>query len=254
MTLPVRRIRDLSVLSLDEDRLLVVACDSIGSIGDKPHDTYAASPETTAHFALRVPLLEAWCAGGVVELVVDTLGVEREPTGGRMIEQILRDCDAVGIGPDRVTGSTEDNVVTVSTGIGVTVIAVTSPDAFAPGSSRSGDLVLCLGHPTSAPDDRIDIGDRRMVPLAAVQAVRGLEGVHDMVPVGSHGLAYEVDQLADSASLRADLEAPDGWDLAKSGGPSSCVIVSIAAEALDECIGLLPDDLPWCTLGTLVPR
>jgi hypothetical protein len=248
--LPVRRIRDLTLLELDAERVLVVACDSVGSIGDKPGDSYRVAPATVAHFAVRVPLLEVLCAGARPELVVDALSVELEPTGSAMIAEIRRVVAALGLDADRVTGSTEDNVPTTATGIGVTVIGTAARDELRPGTARAGDAVYCLGRPTSAPDDDIAIGDARMVALATVAAVAAIPGVHDLLPVGSRGVGHELSELAGTAGLAAH-PLTHGVDLRRSGGPSSCVLVALAESAEDRLLAALPGDLPSARIATL---
>lgn len=217
------RVRDLLVL----DGSLVVACDSLGGIGPKPADSVAADAVTVAHFALRVPLLEVLCAGAVPIAVVDALCVEYEPTGRVMIEEIRRLAVEAGVPPEAVTGSTEENVPTRATGIGVTVLGRLPTDRPAGGQSLPGDLVVCAGLPLSAPRDEIVIGHPGQVSVAAVRAVLASEAVHDALPVGSKGVAWEVTQLAEPAGLTAEwLESE--VSRTDSGGPASCVLFSCA--------------------------
>jgi hypothetical protein len=248
--LPIRRVRDLTLLEIDDERTLVVACDSVGSIGDKPGDGYRVSPATVAHFAVRVPLLEVLCAGARPELVVDALSVELEPTGTAMIAEIVRMVSALGLGPERVTGSTEDNVPTTATGIGVTVLGLARRGELRPGGARAGDAVLCLGRPVSAPEDEIAIGDRRMVALETVAEVAEMPGVHELLPVGSHGIGYELDQLAATAGVVPAMLEHE-LDLARTGGPASCVLAAVEPGALDEILRVLPTDLPVARIARL---
>ena len=231
----IGRIRDLVIL--DDD--LVVATDSIGGIGPKPADTVPADAVTVAHFAVRVPLLEVICAGAVPVLVVDDLCVELEPTGRLMIEEVRRLAAAAGVPPEAVTGSTEDNVVTAATGIGVTVLGRLVPSATCrPGGGRDGDAVVCAGLPISAPRDEIYIGHPDQASVAAVAAAVASGLVHDALPVGSKGLAWEVPQLAGSAGLGVKW-LPSSIEIAASGGPSSCVLFCAAEESLEELTGML---------------
>lgn len=231
----IRRVRDLTIL--DED--LVVATDSIGGIGPKPADTVHADAATVAHFALRVPLLEVICAGATPVLVIDDLCVELEPTGRQMIAEIRRLAVAAGLPPEAVTGSTEDNVETRATGVGVTVLGRLEPAAVSrPGGGRPGDLVMCAGLPISAPRDDVYIGHPDQVSVAAVVVAVASGLVHDALPVGSKGLDWEVPQLAASAGLGVTwLPSPvSGSD---SGGPSSCVLFSVPWESAEELRALL---------------
>lgn len=247
------RVRDLVLLDIGVGRVLVVACDSVGSIGPKPQDSFHSSGTLTAHCAIRVALLEVLSAGASPELIVDTLSVEMDPTGAEMITEFRRMAASIGLDGDRVMGSTEDNVPTVATGIGVTVIGSASRDTLRPGTSHPSDLVLCLGTPTSAPADTIVMDDPRMVSLATLRSVLGAEGVHDSLPVGSHGAGYELAELAATADLILEPFEHD-LDLEKTGGPASCVLVTVSPDRADAVLDLLPTDLPRAVLGRLEAR
>lgn len=248
--LPASSLRDLSLLSLDDERVLIVACDSTGSIGPKEHDSYAAPARVVAHFALRVPLLELIAAGGRAELIVNALSVELEPTGVEMIEEIRRVAATLGLEADRVTGSTEDNVATVATGVGVTVIGTAPRSHLRPGSSRIDDIVLCLGQPMSAPHDMIVMDDPRMISVDTLLAVLEIHGVHDALPVGSKGVAHELGVLATLAGLDIE-ETVHELDVTKSGGPASCVLISVSDMAFERLQAVLPDQLPVTTIARL---
>lgn len=244
-----RTVRDLTVLPVAADRVLVVACDSIGGIGDKPHDAYPADPATCGHFALRVPLLELLAAGARPALAVDTLSVEREPTGDAIIAAMRELLADVGLtDPATLTGSTEENVSVVQTGIGVTVIGFAHPDELRAGRARAGDSAILVGLPLSAPTHRLYPGHPGQVSVAEVAAVARLSGVHDMLPVGSRGVAAEAHDLAASAGLAATLDPGTPVDLHHSGGPASCVLLA-GPDALVAPLRALRDDLPVHVIG-----
>src|SRR3954454_561931 len=146
----VRRVRDLSVFDVGEYSV-VVACDSSGGIGSKDADTFEAPASVVAHFAVRVALLELIAAGATPVVVVDALSVEMHPTGAEMIAAALELLSEIQLGRDALLGSTEDNVATRSTGIGVTAIGLVPRGGHRPGSSQAGDVVVCVGLPLSAP-------------------------------------------------------------------------------------------------------
>jgi hypothetical protein len=228
----VRRVRDLSLVPLTEDTVLVVACDSVGAIGPKPGDAVSAEGETVGYFAARVPLLEVLCAGAVPLLVVDALMVELEPTGSAILAGVRRACREAGLDEDAaVTGSTEENVPTNATGVGVMVLGVAPRASLYPGAAQSGDGLYLLGVPKSAPTHAVVMGDPEMVAMRAILDLRSHSTVHDLLPVGSRGAAWEAGQLAASAGLRARLElgnVADGELLRRSGGPATAVLVAAA--------------------------
>ena len=235
--LSVGRRRDLLVMELAGGGQLVVACDSVGGIGPKPHDTFATSSRTVTHFAARVPILEVICAGATPHAIVDTLGVEREPSAADMIDEIRALARELGLDPDAaVNGSTEDNVDTVATSIGVTVIG--STDHVRIGLTEPDDEVYCIGIPLSAPGDALVPGDLRMPSIREVMAIAATPGVHELLPVGSHGIGWELDQLIGSA-LVAD-PVVSGLDLAATAGQSTCVLVSARPGTLTGLRPSLP--------------
>src|SRR5215831_7603583 len=147
-----RQVRDLSLLNLAPGVLLVIACDSIGGIGPKPHDTVATSGYELGRLAARVPLEELLACGATPLLLIDTLNVEREPTGAAIIAGVCDEMRDAGMDPaNALNGSTEDNVPTVATGVGIVVLGLAAEDRFRPGQAQAGDTVLCVGVPKSAP-------------------------------------------------------------------------------------------------------
>ncbi|HTN58733.1 MAG TPA: hypothetical protein VL043_10730 [Protaetiibacter sp.] len=248
--LPVRRVRDLTVMELDDERLLVIACDSVGSIGPKPADRHPVSARTAAHFAARVPLVEVIAAGARPEILINTLSVEMNPTGAEMIAEFQAIAAGLGLESERVTGSTEDNVPSDSTGIGVTVLASATRDELRPGRARPGDKVLCVGRPTSAPEDHIVIDDPRLVSLPLLAELVALPGVGDALPVGSRGVGYELGVLADTNGLTF-LPVDHELDLARSGGPASCVLLTVRGGDVARVHALTHGVVPVTYLGDL---
>ncbi len=246
----VRRFRDLVVMS-GERSDIVIACDSVGGIGAKPGDSFAASAEVVTHFAARVPLLEVIAAGARPQVIVDTLSVEKDPAAIPMIAEIRRLAAELGIDPEEgVTGSTEDNVPTAATGLGVTIIGTAPRGGLRLGRSLAGDVVACLGLPLSAPEDVLRPGDPRMPTLAEALRASDLPATHEMLPVGSRGVAYEAAQLAGSSGLLARMRATPGLDPLRTAGPSTCVLLSLREVDLPELRRIRPD-LPVTVVADL---
>lgn len=259
--LQVSRLRDLLLADVPAGRL-VIACDAVGGIGSRPGDSYLADPTWCAHLAARVPLLEVLCVGARPMILVNTL-CQDATSAQPLIEEFQRCAVAAGIDPQAITGSTEDNIITTQTGIGVTVIGVRpdrAPGTPVPGEAsaaaaqaQEADVLVCVGSPISAPDDEVRPGRREIVTLDEVRALLGSGLVHDCVPVGSHGIAWEADQIAVTAGLRFDPGRTD-LDLTKSGGPSTCVVLACAPEDVSELRTHVSDDRPWTRIGTLQPQ
>ena len=103
-----------------------------------------------------------------------------------VVQAVGEELPFAGLDADKVlTGSTEDNVPTVQTGIGVVVIGFVSATDFKPGSSQNGDIVVCIGKPKSAPDDEVDLDDPEISDTVCIRTLAELDYIHDILPVGS---------------------------------------------------------------------
>lgn len=219
--------RDVSYLRVSADDVVVVACDSDGGLGPKPADTVVVDPFELGRFAARVPLLETIAAGGRPVLVVNTLSVERHPTGEAIIAGVLAEAATAGVAASAVTGSTEDNVATVATGVGVTVLARAEINELRAGSAVPPFAVLLLGRPMSAPTQRFRPDDPDVLTVPAIIAAMAVAGVLEALPIGSRGVMHELGQLAISAS--GTPHPNDAWPVAfdQSGGPSTAALIAV---------------------------
>lgn len=230
----IKQVRDLTRIDLHDDYALIIAVDSDGGIGPMPNDAVYCPAFELGRFAIRVPLLEILCSGATPLVAFDMLTMKMEPVGADILAGIRHELQEAGLPANfPVSGSTEDNVPTTMTGVGTVVIGLVKQADFKPGSSRAGDLILCIGKPKSAPADTVRPGDPGIVNYRDVLALQQIAGVHDLLPVGSHGVAYEAEQLAQSAGLLFQPEQNPRLDMHKSGGPSTCVIVACQSDVLD---------------------
>lgn len=249
MTAP-ERLRDLLVVPLGDDDCLVVACDALGAIGAKPADVVACPPEVVGRFTARVALMELLAAGARPLGVTVAACAEPEPTGASLLAGVLAEAALVGLGPDTVSGSSEKNVPTTQTGLGVTAFGRARRSALRPGSAQPGDLVLAIGRPKVGAAVGLDDPETADLPLLLTLA--GSPAVHDLLPVGSRGILAEASELAAAAGLAwAPVPAP-GWDLQASAGPSTCVLAAIPEANLGQLTAGLTQ--PWTPVARLMNR
>jgi hypothetical protein len=248
---PSSQIRDLTVLQLVGDMQMVVAVDSDGAIGEKESDVVKVTGYECGRFGARVPLMEILASGAVPVAAFDALAVEMEPYGRSIIKGVRDELSSIGL-PDTfpLSGSTEDNIPTVQTGIGVVIIGIVSKHDFKPGTSMPGDRVLCIGIPKSGPNDHISLEDPDIADSKTVAQLRNIDGVHDILPVGSKGVLYEANELARIAGLTFQKQ-DSVIDMVKSAGPSTCFLVSTNETARD--ILQEKTDKPVNLIGSLVP-
>ncbi|MFC6169964.1 hypothetical protein [Loigolactobacillus jiayinensis] len=220
------QFRDLTLLPLSATEQLVIACDSSAGIGAKQADMVSVPTEVMSAYCLRVPLLELLCFGAQPLLVVDTVGNEMQPTGERVIAGLRQELAKAALADLPLNGSTEDNMTTVTTSVGVTVIG---KRGIKPRTQYSELMVYRLGTPY--------VGQQVVAHLDTIFAyneVRQLVqqvGVVDLLPVGSKGIRYELEQMATTQRLTPQLLVADQPILEQSAGPATVLLIAVQPEA-----------------------
>jgi hypothetical protein len=247
----MRRFRDLTLFPLLGDLHLVIACDSNASIGEKPNDSLPMPYSELGISALKVSLMEVLAVGAVPLMVVNALCMEMEPSGRKVIDTMRQELIRSGFDPDiMLTGSTEDNARTLQSGIGITVIGLAAEERLRAGRARPGDVVVCVGNPKGGVDLHYSEHDPDIASIRTVLSLLELAGVHELVPVGSRGVAYEAAELARSTggAFRLDEPAPD-VNLYGSAGASTAVVAALDPGAVKEVINAL--SLPVRRIGVI---
>lgn len=225
--------RDINLIEITEDTLLVIACDSAGGIGPKHNDRVKVPAELIGSFTTRVALMEVISVGAEVISIINTLAVEYEPTGKKIIDGIRKEAEKIGLDSSIIiNGSTEENIETSQTGIGVTVIGRIKKDDLRMGVSRANDLLIAVGLPLVG--EEVISHQEEIADLLNLQQLLKFKGVHEIIPVGSRGLAYEASILAGMSGLKLNLEPACGIDLYKSAGPATTLLAAISTDKLEE--------------------
>lgn len=227
----VQRFRDLLVLRTGEDGLLVISCDSNAGMGDKPNDVLARVPEEAGYAAAKVALMEVLASGATPLVVADNLCVEMEPTGQRILAGIRAACAELPATPV-LTGSNETNLPTTQTGIGVTVLGHVRASSCLLTNSRQGDIVIAAGLPLGGHRGPYSEQDRDVAGIRTVLGLVAQVGTHEIVPVGSRGIAAELADLSGSNGLALTITNPAGIDLKRSGGTSTVVLAAVSPAAV----------------------
>lgn len=231
----LRRLRDLSLFSLLGDLVLVIACDSNASIGEKPNDALPKAYAEVGISALKVPMMEILATGAAPLLIINALCMEMEPSGRKFIAAMRGELLRCGFDPDMMlTGSTEDNALTLQSGIGVTVIGLAAEERLRLGRTQVGDVVLCVGNPKGGVKIPYAEGDPDIASISTIVALNALAGIHEILPVGSKGVVYEAHELARfvGREFRID-DDPPAINLHESAGASTAVLVSTRPEQVD---------------------
>lgn len=227
------QFRDLTILELTPEVSLAIACDSSASIGEKEHDIVKVDPGVTAACCLRVPLFELICVGAKPISIVDVIGNELEPTGNKMINGIKNEMKKAGLDDIPLNGSTEENMVTSMSSLGITVTGQFM-DKFVRPVIKTGDFLLQLGEPMVGSEVVANLDS--LCSYSELYQLKAEVGVVDLLPVGSKGIKYEGKLMAEENNLAIEFINPDEEDLQKSAGPSTVVLVAVSSSKKAEII------------------
>jgi hypothetical protein len=238
MTFNSHRYRDLTITPINDQEDIVVSCDISAGFGDREYDIVKCAPEISVSFTLRTAMLELISYGATPLNVVDTLSVEYDPTGKKVIAQMQKDLVEMGFPNIAVNGSTEDNLDVQMTTVSVTVVGhamhknkplYENLSVFQLGIPYVGNEVLEHLH--------------TIFPVKQAIDLRNNNSVIDMIPVGSKGIKHELEVLAqsDDLSLVLDSHANDE-EIAKTAGPSTVLLVAVD-ETIEKSFSSFNPDL-----------
>lgn len=245
------RIRDLTLVRLIGGIRLVIACDSNASNGEKPMDIHRNTFEEMAVSALKVPVMEVLAAGAYPIVIANNLCVEMEPSGRRIIEIMKQELIDSGLWEGlQFTGSTEDNMKTIQSGVGVTVIGLLDESRSKLGGTVKGDTVICVGVPQSGVTVPYSEKDLSVCKIKTVERLRRMEYVHEILPIGSKGAEYEAKELARYVGLSFIRDEECRLDMKTSAGSCTAVLVSVVPEDEERLIQEI--DVPAARIGRII--
>lgn len=227
--------RDILLFEFERSKVIVIGCDSAGGIGPKPLDMVKVDGYTLGRFTARVALMEVLSTGAKPLCVVNTLSVELEPTGTEILRGVKEEARKAGLDPAlAVTGSSEKNVPVKQTGIGVTVIGVAKKSLLKIGNSKPSDVIIAIGIPCFGEEVISAEKQNLIAEIDDLLTILKLNFVHEIVPVGSKGIANEIEVMAKDSHLHLKLNPQAKVNLRKSAGPATVILASLPNDAVNE--------------------
>lgn len=224
--------RDLSLVELTENKILVISCDSLGGIGLKEKDQVEAPPKLVGRFTLRVALMELMAVRANLISVVNNLSVEYKPTGKEIISGIKEELARINLDADKLlTGSTEENIATVQTGLGITTIGVIDKNKLSLANSNAGDVIVAVGLPKVGRE--VLASKDKTADLEVMKKVTRLAYLSDILPVGSQGIEFEAELLAALNSLKFKSQSA-GINYQKSAGPATVILTTLKPDKVKK--------------------
>lgn len=230
----IKKLRDLTLISINDEQMLVIACDSSGAIGNKEMDMVKTTPAIVGYFTCRVPLAEVVAIGAEPISVINTLSVEMNDTGRGIIEGIKKAIRPLGLPEDIiVTGSTEENFPVCQTGLGVTVVGIVNKNSWQQPTTTTDYLAVVVGLPKVG-QEVLEDKERTIISPKVIKELRGMKGIGEIVPVGSKGIIHEIKEVARTNNLSYKISEELLVDINKSAGPATCAVITISNEKYES--------------------
>ena len=230
----IEQYRDLTLLRLDNKKVVVIACDSCGGIGLKEKDVLKARNEVVGFFTASVVLGELLAYKVTPLTIVSNFCVEAEPTGKEIIQGIkkaLKEAELETV--THLTGSTEENMPTIQTAIGLTAIGVIDLNNWVCPKTFPEDHLYLIGTPRVG-DEVLDFDEVSI--LMVISKIYELPAVHEILPVGSKGIDYEVGELCKYNELDFQYSDQVKIPIYKSAGPATCALISGKKESVEPIL------------------
>lgn len=222
----ITQFRDLTIIETLPDQTMIMAAESSSSIGEKPGDHLQSPTEITAKFAVRVCLVELLSQRAQPQAIFTLIGNEKEPTGRIMWSAIREELEALPVTHDIVlNGSTEDNMVTNETSIGIVATGVINGPFVIPAYETTKKIVQ-VGEPY--------VGQAVLENLDHIPTYNDIHKwslqpeIIDIIPVGASGSQADLSILLSKYNLA--LSHKDASWLNQSGGPSTSFVMALNTE------------------------
>jgi hypothetical protein len=230
--LKVNKFRDLTLMHINEETMMVLACDSCGGIGMKKHDALETPQEVVGYLTAGVALSELLAFRAKPITIVNNFCVEMNPTGEKIIGGIKKAITDCGLDQEMLlTGSTEENMPTVQTSIGITAIGMIDLKNWTKPKTYKGDDLIVVGKPKVGSEV---LKSKEIPNIKIISLIKDILGINEILPVGSKGIDYEIGELCKSNDLDFKYTQTVEVDIKKSAGPVTCFIISGQKETILE--------------------
>ncbi len=232
---------DVTILRVPTGHAIVTGSTSSGAVGPKELDQLKVDGKVLGKFLARVALMDVTAIGAFPVLLSVTLSVEKEPTGDQILDGISREAKNLGLDPNQVImENTEDNFEVQQTGAGLTVIGFANEEELRLAKTCPGDLIVAIGKPKVGSEVLSAEARGEIADLKNVVQLSQKKYVHDIVPVGSSGIASAAEMMAYGVGRQLRLNTVEGLDFNKTAGPATVVLATVDKERLENVMSLIP--------------
>jgi hypothetical protein len=165
----------------------------------------------------------------------------KKPPGNQILEGIRKETRLIGLDPNQVLlENTEDNMETLQTGVGLTVIGFANEQELRLAKTCPGDKIVAIGRPKVGEEVIPAEAHGEIADLRNVGQLVQKRYVHDIAAVGTYGIAAEARMMAYGVGRQLKLFDVSGLDLNKSAGPATVVLASVDPERVEDLKDLFP--------------
>lgn len=206
--------RDVVIIKKNDLKSIVIATDFAQCIGNLSNDQLKIPFETVLHFTLRSVIAEIISIGSIPFMLTfsNSFGDEGYKHIEKAVEEIR---DELLLDSLDFLVSTEKNFCPLETALSITCMGESNNGTFRIKTPKSAILGI-IGEPLVGQE----VLNNELLSLKKLSELLSIEGVHEILPVGSKGINHELKYFTDkkwSDSL---------YDGKKSAGPSTCFIIS----------------------------
>lgn len=224
------RHRDVDFIKLNDIQYMVIACDSCGSIGLKENDLVKVPYNITGKYTARVCLMEILSVGAKPICLTANVCNEPSPTGEEIVNGIQNELSELGFDVP-ITISTEKNMETSMTALGITVIGLIDKNNILINKASSGDYIYTIGIPSIGSE--VLENQELISDITILNSLIKQETIKEIIPVGSSGINGELNMLCESQDIKVQLIDDLQIDIYKSAGPCTVIIVVSTDELID---------------------
>ncbi|MFB7138847.1 hypothetical protein ACFCYN_04200 [Gottfriedia sp. NPDC056225] len=245
------KFRDLTLMQIDSNRYFTIACDSCGGIGMSELDYIRVDEEIVGYLTAKLCLVETLAFRSKPKVLINTLCVEMDGRGKRIIngiEKAIKEYNEANFYEDdlniNITGSTEENIPTKQTGLGITLMGeIYNP--FNRKEVNSGDVVILIGYPKVGQEVVEDLNENKneIINFNSLKQLTSNKDVSDVLPIGSKGVLFELNQLMETHNKEIKYLNQTSIQLHKSAGPATCALAIIKKDSIEELKRLIPQPL-----------
>ncbi|QAV27047.1 ATPase [Neobacillus thermocopriae] len=209
-------MRDVLCVPFDEQHELVFAADCSGGIGLKQYDVVQAPYDVVSYYGARVSLMELMSIGATPKAFV-----LQNFVGDRSWDALVTGVQQTMVELQLslpITGSSESNMPLMQSAVGVVAVGTVRKEEKRINITPMDARWAVIGEPLVG--EAVIRKKDRIIPLSLFRMLLQVDGVYEIIPVGSKGISHEWKLMHGERPLRCSLP------LHASAGPATCVLVS----------------------------